>query len=132
MILRLVRAYSVSTRDDRISKLITLYVKALQKAIDMIWDNIEWKYSFPKLVRKGRGLTVIMGLKIHISMIPKDKVFKKMLRGELMRNKPYASQWIDAVIRTAYSIIESWRKRYLKGKARKIKPKIRGDSPGAR
>ena len=38
MILRLVRAYSVSTRDDRISKLITLYVKALQKAIDMAID----------------------------------------------------------------------------------------------
>ena len=42
-----------------------------------------------------------------------------------MRNNPYASQWIDAAIRTAYSIIESWRKRYLKGKARKIKLKIR-------
>jgi putative transposase len=42
-----------------------------------------------------------------------------------MKGNPYAAHWVDAVIRTAYSIIESWRKRYLKGKARKIKPRIR-------
>jgi hypothetical protein len=35
-ILELVRAYSVPIRDDRVSKLITLYVKALQNAIDII------------------------------------------------------------------------------------------------
>jgi len=35
VILGLVRSYSVPIRDDRISKLITWYVKALQKAIDM-------------------------------------------------------------------------------------------------
>jgi hypothetical protein len=34
-ILELVKAYSVPIRDDRISKLITWYVNALQKAIDM-------------------------------------------------------------------------------------------------
>jgi len=34
----LVRSYSVPIRDDRISKLITWYVKALQKAIDMAID----------------------------------------------------------------------------------------------
>jgi len=62
---------------------------------------------------------------MHIPTIQRNSGFRKHLREELMRNKPYASQWIDAVIRTAYSIIESWRKRYLKGKARKIKPKIR-------
>jgi len=35
-ILELVRSYSVPIRDDRVSKLITWYVKVLQKAIDMI------------------------------------------------------------------------------------------------
>jgi hypothetical protein len=61
------------------SKLITWYVNALQRAIDMIWDNIGWGYCFPKIVGRGRGLTVIMGLKIRIPTIPRDKVFKKML-----------------------------------------------------
>ncbi len=35
-ILEPVRSYSVPIRDDKVSKLITWYVKALQKAIDMI------------------------------------------------------------------------------------------------
>jgi len=35
-ILELVRTYSVPIRDDRVSKLITWYVKALQNAIDII------------------------------------------------------------------------------------------------
>ena len=39
-ILELVRAYSVPIRDDRVSKLITWYVKALQNAIDIIWDSV--------------------------------------------------------------------------------------------
>jgi hypothetical protein len=43
-ILELVRSYSVPIRDDRVRGLITWYVKALQNAIDMIWDNIEWRY----------------------------------------------------------------------------------------
>ena len=48
-------------RNDRVSKLITWYVKALQNAIDMIWDNIEWRYWFQELVREGKKLVVIRG-----------------------------------------------------------------------
>jgi hypothetical protein len=50
-ILELVRSCSVPIRDDRVWGLITWYVKALQNAIDMIWDNIEWGYRFPEPVR---------------------------------------------------------------------------------
>jgi len=124
-ILELVRSYSVPIRDDRISKLITWYVEALQNAIDIIWDNIEWRYCFPELVRRGGKLITNMGLKMRIPIIPRDRAFKKRLREELMKGNPYASHWVDAVIRTAYSIVESWRKRYLRGRARKVKPRIR-------
>ena len=81
-ILELVRAYSVPIRDDRVSKLITWYVKALQNAIGMIWDNIEWRYSFPELVRKGKKLVAIRGSKMRIPVIPRDRAFKKRLREE--------------------------------------------------
>jgi putative transposase len=124
-ILELVRSYSVPIRDDRVRGLITWYVKALRNAIDMIWDSIEWRYSFPKIVRKGKKLVVIRGLKMRVPIIPKDRAFKKRLREELMKDNPYAAHWVDAVIRTAYSIMESWRKRYLRGRARKVKPRIR-------
>ena len=90
-ILELVRSYSVPIRDDRVSKLITWYVKALQNAIDMIWDNIEWKYSFPELVRKGKKLVVIRGSNVRIPIIPRDRVFKKRLRDMLMKDNPYAA-----------------------------------------
>jgi len=90
-ILELVRSYSVPIRDDRVWGLITWYVKALQNAIDMIWDNIEWRYCFPELVRKGKKLVVIRGLKVRIPIIPRDRAFKKRLREELMKDNPYAA-----------------------------------------
>ena len=76
-ILELVRAYSVPIRDDRVRGLITWYVKTLQNAIDIIWDNIEWKYSFPELVRRGGKLTTVIGWKIRIPIIPRGRAFKK-------------------------------------------------------
>jgi putative transposase len=90
-ILELVRSYSVPIRDDRVSKLITWYVKALQNAIDMIWDNIEWRYWFQELVREGKKLVVIRGLKVRIPVIPRGRAFKKRLRNELMKDNPYAA-----------------------------------------
>jgi putative transposase len=42
-----------------------------------------------------------------------------------MKDNPYAAHQVDAVIRTAYSIMENWRRRYLRGRARKVKPRIR-------
>jgi hypothetical protein len=91
-ILELVRTYS-PIRDDRVSKLITWYVKALQKAIDMIWDSIKWRYCFQELVRKGKGkkLVVIRGLKMRIPIITRGRAFKKRLREELMKDNPYAA-----------------------------------------
>ena len=91
----------------------------------MIWDSIEWRYCFQELVKKGKKLVVIRGLKMRVPIIPRDRAFKKRLREELMKDNPYAAHWVDAVIRKAYSIMESWRKRYLRGRARKIKPRIR-------
>jgi putative transposase len=90
-ILELVRAYSVPIRDDRVSKLITWYIRALQRALDLIWDYIEWRYSFPELVRKGKKLVVIRGSKMRVPIIPKNRAFKKRLREELMKDNPYAA-----------------------------------------
>ena len=123
--LELKRAYYVLVRDSRVSDLITWYVVTLQKAIDIIWDNIRWELRKPKLVRRNGTLQTIMGLKLHNPIIPKGEKFNRMLRDILMKDNPYAAHWVDAIIRKAYSIIKSWRKRYLKGKARKAKPRIK-------
>jgi len=125
VILKLIRAYYVPVRDPRVSDLITWYVETLQKAIDIIWDNIRWELRKPKLIRRNGVLQTLMGLKLHNPIIPKGEKFNRMLRDILMKDNPYAKHWVDAIIRKAYSIIKSWRKRYLKGKARKAKPRIK-------
>ena len=64
-------------------------------------------------------------LKVKVPVLPKNSRFKRELRDRLMKENPYAAHWVDAVIRTAYSILESWRKRYLKGRAKKCKPRVK-------
>jgi len=113
-----VKAYSVKFEDERVKELITWYKITLQRAIDEIWNNITWKYDF-KNYKMGKHA------KVKVPVIPKSKEFKRKLRDKLMASNPYASHWVDAVIRTAYSIIESWKKRYVKGKAKKRKPIIK-------
>jgi len=123
-ILELVRSYSVPIRDDRVSKLIIWYVKALQKAIDMIWDNIEWRYCFPELVRRGRKLITNIGLKMMIPIVPRDRASKERLRDELMKDNPYAALgkccYQDSLL--DYGELEE---EISEGRARKIKPRIR-------
>jgi putative transposase len=114
--------YSIPISDSRVSELITWYLGTLQRAIDIIWENIEWRYRFPRIKRKKQVL--IVPSKFKAPELPKSKSFKKKLRDELLLDCPYAKHWVDAVIRTAYSIMESWRKRYLKGRARKVMPRV--------
>jgi hypothetical protein len=78
-ILEFVRSYSVPIRDNRVRGLITWYVKALQKAIGMIWGNIGWRYSFPELVRRGGKLITNMGLKMRVPIIPKVGLLRNTL-----------------------------------------------------
>ncbi|MEM3923143.1 MAG: hypothetical protein QXZ48_02470, partial [Zestosphaera sp.] len=117
--------YSVPIRDERVEELVTWYTRVLQKTVDIIWENIAWEYRFPELSRRGGKISVKLGYKTKVPRAPADSRFKKMLRDALLAEHPYAKHWVDAVIRTAYSIIESWRKRYLKGRARKVKPRIK-------
>ncbi|MEM2278273.1 MAG: zinc ribbon domain-containing protein [Zestosphaera sp.] len=121
----LVRMYSIPVRDLRVRELITWYTKTLQRAVDTIWENIIWEYRFPELSRRGRRISVELGYRVKAPRVPADRKFEKMLRDALLAECPYAKHWVDAVIRTAYSVIESWRKRYLKGEARKVKPRIK-------
>ena len=90
-ILKLTRTYYVPISDSRVSDLITWYFVTLQKAIDIIWDNIRWELRKPKLVRRNGTLQTIMGLKLHNPIIPKGEKFNRMLRDILMKDNPYAA-----------------------------------------
>jgi predicted site-specific integrase-resolvase len=123
--LKQVRMYSIPVSDSRVSELITWYLRTLQRAIDIIWESIDWRYRLSKIERRKRKQIVIIPYKLKVPELPKSKSFKKKLRDDLLQNCPYARHWVDAVIRTAYSIMESWRKRYIKGGARKVKPRVK-------
>jgi putative transposase len=61
-------------------------------------------------------------------LLPKYKVdihskeYKKKLRDSLLKDWPYAAHWVDSAIKTAYSILKSWRKNYVKGERKRKKP----------
>jgi len=77
----------------------------LNISIDIIWNNIEYtKKGYPKL--------------------PKSNEFKRNLRNKLLENWNYASHYIDGVIKTAYSVLESWLSNYKRGYRTKTKPKV--------
>jgi putative transposase len=78
----------------------------LNTAISIIWDNIEYpKENKPKL--------------------PKSKEFKRELRNKLLKDWNYASHYIDGIIKTAYSILESWASNYKRGYRTKTKPIVK-------
>ena len=57
--------YSIPFEDNRVKELITWYIKALQKAIDIIWDNTTWKYDIKNFRRKRH-------IKVKVPVIPKE------------------------------------------------------------
>ena len=78
----------------------------LNECIGIIWNNIEYlKEKKPKL--------------------PKSNEFKRDLRNKLLEDWDYASHYIDGIIKTAYSILESWSSNYKKGYRTKTKPIVK-------
>ncbi len=112
--------------DWNVGELLIEYQKLLQRAIDEIWANTTWK---EKKV-KHRYLIGEEKYKYYtttrlIPYFPKSNEFKRELRNELLKDWPFARHYIDSAIKTAYSILESWRQNYLKGRRKKRKPVVK-------
>ena len=52
----------------------------------------------------------------------KDKDFKEDLRYDCLEKWGYSAHWINSVVDTAYSILDSWKKNYDKGKRKRNCP----------
>ncbi|XRO77894.1 RNA-guided endonuclease TnpB family protein (plasmid) [Methanocaldococcus sp. 10A] len=102
---QIVLSYKVSHNYQLKTFLIECREK-LNECIDIIWNNIEWtKKDKPKL--------------------PKSNEFKRNLRNKLLKNWNYASHYIDGIIKTAYSILNSWVSNYKNGYRTKSKPIVK-------
>lgn len=124
-------SYSVKHVYD-VTHLLDSYARLLQKAIDIIWGNIKWvKKKQKNLYMVGDGDGRIWKpyyTERLIPMIPKSNAFKKSLRDILIKewgSTRYAARYVDSAIKSAYSIMKSWRKNYLKGLRKRKKPVIK-------
>ena len=118
---KIVLTYKMSYDWD-VKELLKEYQKLLQRAIDEIWENTTWKEKTVKHRYKvGEGHKYYTTKRL-IPHFPKSNEFKRKLRNKLLKDWPFAKHYVDSAIKTAYSILESWRKNYLKGRRRRKKP----------
>jgi len=109
-----------------VRELLVEYQKLLQQAIDEIWENTEWKEKLVKhRYRIEGGKYKYYTTTRLIPHFPKTNEFKRRLRNKLLQNWPFAKHYVDSAIKTAYSILESWRKSYLKGRRKRKKPVVK-------
>ena len=105
--------------------LLREYQRVLQQAIDEIWKNTTWK---EKKVRHryflNSGKYKYYETARLIPYFPKTNKFKRELRNKLLGGWLFAKHYVDSAIKTAYSILESWRKNYIKGKRKRKKPLV--------
>jgi len=111
----------------RIGDFLLSYRSLLQKAIDIIWDNITWVEKWEKkLVENGKKKTRrYYYVRRLIPVIPKTREFKNWLRNEMLRDWVYASHYVDSAIKVAYSILKSWKRNYVKGERKRKKPVVK-------
>ena len=98
------------------------FLKTLNEAIDIIWNNINWKEKTIKHRYKvGKKYKYYKTTRL-IPEIPKDNDFKRELRNHSLKGWEFASHYIDGAIKTAYSTINSWKSNYLNGNREINKP----------
>ena len=108
-----------------IEELLKEYQRVLQCAIEEIWENTTWK---EKKV-KHRYFIDSERYKYYettrlIPYFPKTNEFRRNLRNKLLVGWLFAKHYVDSAIKTAYSILASWRKNYLEGKRKRKKPSV--------
>ncbi|PSO07574.1 hypothetical protein B9Q04_10190 [Candidatus Marsarchaeota G2 archaeon BE_D] len=99
------RSYSLEHESgDELEPLLRAYRDVVNQTLEELWGLIEWEK------RKVKG-------KSQWRLLPKYKVdihskeYRRKLRDRLLQEWPYAAHWVDSAIKTAYSILKSWRKK---------------------
>ncbi|GAB6135187.1 RNA-guided endonuclease TnpB family protein [Thermococcus prieurii] len=123
--MKIVLTYKM-THDWNVQELLTKYQKRLQRVIDEIWEHTTWKEKKVKhRYSIGNGKYKYYETTRLIPYFPKSNEFKRKLRNQLLKDWPFAKHYVDSAIKTAYSILESWRQNYLKGRRKRKKPVVK-------
>jgi len=100
---------------EELEPLLREYRDAVNQILEELWSHIEWE---KRKVNGKRQWRLLPKYKVDIH----SKEYKKKLRDSLLEGWPYAAHWVDSAIKTAYSILKSWRKNYVKGHRRRRRP----------
>ena len=122
--MKIVIAYKMMHEWD-VEELLREYQRVLQWAVDEIWENTSWK---EKKIRhryflEGKRYKFYETTRL-IPYFPNNNEFRRNLRNKLLVGWFFARHYVDSAIKTAYSILESWRKNYIKGKRKRKKPLV--------
>jgi putative transposase len=110
------KTYSLKhDKRGEIEGLLKAYNKVLNGMLEDIWTSIRWKKVKIRGKRQFRLLPILT----------KDSKFKKHMRDKYLRGWGYSAHWIDSALKTAFSIIESWRKNYIKGDRKRERPEAK-------
>jgi len=103
---------------EELLPLLLAYRDAVNRVIEELWNSIEWKKRKTPGKKQWR---LLPKYKVDV----KSKEYKKKLRDRLLQEWPYAAHWVDSAIKTAYSLLKSWRKNYVKGERKRRRPTAR-------
>lgn len=103
------------------------YNDVLNSVIHDIWNTIVWKEweIKKKNVKKNGNHYCQYNQKRLFPNYKKDREFKKELRHKYLEGWKYSTHWMNSVIDTAYSILDSWKKNYDKGKRKRNCPVVK-------
>ncbi len=111
--LKALKTYSLShNQGEALNGLMAGYNTILNTMLQCIWQTTEWK----KHQIKGKK---------QYRLYPKyrkDNAFKRELRNKCLEEWRYAAHWIDSAMKTAFSIMASWKRNYDKGERRRECP----------
>ncbi len=110
----MLKTYSLRHSLD-VRRFLNVYIAVLNSMIKDIWDTIEWE---EKPIKRKKQKRLIPHYKT-------DKVMKSILRNRYLENWEYSNHWVDSAMKTAYSILGSWKKNYNKGRRKQNCPVVK-------
>ena len=110
--------YDLKNEKINLDKFFWDYNDVLNSVVHDIWNATVWKeWEIKKKDNENNGKNDHYQYK-QKRLYPnyrKDREFKTELRYKYLENWKYSAHWINSVIDTAYSMLDSWKKNYDKG-----------------
>jgi len=120
----MIRTYTLPHREsEKLLPLLSAYRDLLNSFIDEIWDTIEWK----KVPQPEHPLVNTHSRVNRFRLFPKylsNNSFKRMLRDKYLSDWEYAAHWLDSAEKTAFAVVQSWKRNYDKGERSRRCPRV--------